>query len=102
MSEFPYDDAIRQLKAHRDEAQREATTWGYCATNEAHRGPGYVQACLGQRAVQIYMRDVFAAAVEHTERKKSDEQAQANMEAAAERFFKVIADHPLVEVIELA
>lgn len=95
MSEFPYDDAIRQLKAHRDEAQREATSWGYYATNDAWKGPGYVQTCLGQRALQIYMRDVFEAAVEHTESKKQ----RAAQEAAMNQFLDGIAEHPLVEKV---
>lgn len=95
MSGFPYDDAIRILKAHRDEAEREAAAWGYCAVNEAHKGCRYVQSCRGQRAVQKYLLDIFNAAIDFTNQKKREA-----LEAAMERVVGEIEKKPLVERAE--
>jgi hypothetical protein len=89
---FPYDDAIRQLKVFRDEAQREAEAWAYFAVNESYRGEGYVRQCHAQRAVQKYLKAIFDAAIDYTEQEK-----RKALEAALKKVTGEIKDEPLVE-----
>lgn len=64
-----YDEAIKALKVHRDEAQREATCYGYNATQYPDNF-GFVDTCRERQAVHEYLRDIFDAAIEFTKEKR--------------------------------